>query len=199
MDSSISNNNSLGLQTNFLNKTNGINLNNKANSNNSAYYAKKGEPMYLKEMDSDEDGIVSFEEFKDYCDANGISTRDRIKMAEMATSYRTMQAQKKAEKSLEKKSENKNLVNEPESEAIYARRGDGKYDEAMDANNDDKVSYKEYIEYCKDKARPQEKKSNTKFEESEDGEYKISDSAKAVNSYSQNEADTPEGMVNDTV
>ena len=35
---------------------------NNVNMNNS-YYAKKGEPMYMAEMDSDGDGVVSLDEF----------------------------------------------------------------------------------------------------------------------------------------
>ena len=83
---SISSNssNSFGLQTNFLNKKPaGLNFGMKTNNNNTAYYAKKGEPMYVKEMDADEDGIVSFDEFKDYCQANGISSKEMVRMVEM--------------------------------------------------------------------------------------------------------------------
>ena len=190
---SCNSSNSFGLQTNFLNKKPaGLNFGMKTNNSCSAYYAKKGEPMYMKEMDADEDGIVSFDEFKDYCQANGISPREMTKMVQLANSYRTMQAQQKAEKSIEKQSkfENQPEIKEVESEAVYAKRGDGKYDEAMDINNDDKVSYKEYIEYCKEHTKPQEKKSDTRVSESEDGEFKTISTGKAINSYTQNETDT---------
>ena len=194
--------NGFGLQTNFLNKKpSGLNFGMKTNNNNTAYYAKKGEPMYLKEMDSDEDGIVSFDEFKDYCQANGISSKEMVRMVEMANSYRTMQAQKKAEKSIEKqsKSENQPEIKEVESEAIYAKRGDGKYDEAMDTNNDNKVSYKEYIEYCKEHSQPQEQKSDTKISESEDGEFKTRGKYMndAILSYTQYETETVENFVDE--
>ena len=186
------NNSGFGLQTNFLNnKTSGFNT---QKSNNSAYYAKKGEPMYMKEMDSDEDGIVSFDEFKDYCHANGISAKEMIRMAEMASAYRTMQAQKKAEKEVKKQGNSDNNIDDA---AVYARRGDGKYDEAMDTNNDDKVTYKEYIEYCEENSKPQEQKANTKVDEKDDGEFKTTSSGKAVSTYSQNESAPAEGKVDD--
>ena len=90
-------NNSFGLNTNFSRK---VGLNSNLQKNNSAYYAKKGEPMYLKEMDADEDGIVSFDEFKDYCKEQWISAKEMVKMVEMANSYRTMQSQKKTTKNI---------------------------------------------------------------------------------------------------
>ena len=57
--------------TNIGNKSFGIQTNNFSNSKN-AVYATKGEPMYQKEMDADEDGVITFKEFMDYCDENGI-------------------------------------------------------------------------------------------------------------------------------
>ena len=186
------------LQTNFLNyKSTGSNFGFKTN-NTTAFYAKKGEPMYMKEMDADEDGVVSFDEFKDYCEANGISAKEMMKMVEMANSYRTMQSQKKAAKEIEKqnKSENQPEIKETESEAVYAKRGDGKYDEAMDTNNDDKVSYREYIEYCKEHAQTPAQKSDTKVSESEDGEFKTTSAGNAVNSYAQGESEPAESFVN---
>jgi len=189
---STNSSNSFGLQTNFLNKKPaGLNFGMKTNNNNnSGFYAKKGEPMYMKEMDADEDGIVSFDEFKDYCQANGISSKEMVRMVEMANSYRTMQAQ-----GVNKKSNAKRKEQEVESEAVYAKRGDGKYDEAMDTNNDDKVSYKEYIEYCKEHSQPQEQKSDTKVSESEDGEFKTISTGKAINSYTQSETESAENFV----
>ena len=199
---SISSNssNSFGLQTNFLNKKPaGLNFGMKINNNNnSGFYAKKGEPMYMKEMDLDEDGVVSFDEFKEYCEENGISPKEMMKMVQLASSYRTMQAQKKAEKEVkENSSDDKNTIKEVESEAVYAKRGDGKYDEAMDTNNDDKVSYKEYIEYCKEHSQPQEQKSGTRVSESEDGEFKTTSTGKAINSYTQSETESAENFVDE--
>lgn len=196
MQNNISNSSNIGLNSNFINqKSQGLNFNVKSN-NSSVYYAKKGEPMYMKEMDADEDGIVSFEEFKDYCDENGISVKDRIRMTQLASSYRIMQSQKKASKNIQKdqETENKSIVN---AEAVYAKRGDSKYDEVMDTNNDDKITFKEYIEYCKEHSKPQEEKSNTKVEETEEGNFKTTSSGKAIKAYSQNETEPAEGKIND--
>ena len=86
--------NVFGLQTNLLNKK-PISLNfGMRTINNTCFYAKKGEPSYMKAMDADEDEVVSFEEFKDYCEKNGISSKDMAKMIQIASSYRTTQAQK---------------------------------------------------------------------------------------------------------
>ena len=68
----------------------------------------------------------------------------------------------------------------------------------MDTNNDDKVSYKEYIEYCKEHSQLQEQKSDTKVSESEDGEFKTRGKYKdAIRLYTQKEADTAKNFVNE--
>ena len=67
----------------------------------------------------------------------------------------------------------------------------------MDTNNDDKVSYKEYIEYCKEHSQPQEQKSDTKVSESEDGEFKTTSTGKAINSYTQSETESAENFVDE--
>ena len=199
MQNNISNNAGFGLQSNFL-KTNNAGINKMHSKSSSAYYAKKGEPMYMKEMDADEDGVVSFEEFRDYCDEKGISVAERIKMTQLASSYRTMQAQKNASEKVKKESETEKQTETDnksgnEDSAVYAKRGDGKYDELMDANNDDKITYKEYIEYCREHSKPQEEKANTKAERTEDGEFKTTSSGKAINAYAQQESQPAEGKV----
>ena len=198
MQNNISSNANFGLQSNFL-RTNNMGIKTTSSKSASAYYAKKGEPMYMKEMDADEDGLVSFEEFKDYCDEKGISVNERIKMTQMASSYRMMQAQKKATENINKKDKTENHTEDTDKaeEAVYAKRGDGKYDEVMDTNNDDKITYKEYIEYCREHSKTQDEKANTKVEETEDGEFKTTSSGKAVKAYSSQESQPPEGKVYD--
>lgn len=198
----ISSNNSkdFGLRTNFLNKKPiGSNLAMK-NNNKSVYYAKKGEPMYMKEMDEDEDGIVSIDEFRDYCKVNGISGKKMTEMLMLANSYRVTQEQKKKEENKKQsKSENQNEEKEIETEAIYAKRGDSKYDETMDLNNDDKVSYKEYIEYCQEHAKTKDKKSDTKISELEDEVFKTINTVKILNSYVQSETELENNFVDKEV
>lgn len=183
--------NAFSLQTNLLNKkTLGLNFGMKT-INNTCFYAKKGEPSYMKAMDADEDDIVSFEEFKNYCEENGISPKDMMKMAQIASSYRTMQEQKEVGKTIEKQDEAKEIG----SEGYYAKRGDSKYDEAMDTNQDGKVSYKEYLEYCQANSKPQEQKFNTKINKSEDGKFTTKSIGKAINAYASQESEQAEGMV----
>ena len=182
MQNNISNNMNVGMQSNFLKTQNaGIKIN---TNNNSAYYAKKGEPMYLKEMDADEDGVVSFDEFRNYCDEKGISVNDRIKMAEMANSYRLRQAQKRASENVKKEGK----TNNSNAEAVYAKRGDSKYDEVMDTNNDDKITYKEYIEYCQEHSKSSKNKSESDSEASDES---ASDSStkKAIEAYTQQDSE----------
>ncbi len=198
----ISSNNSkgFGLQTNFINKKSASsNLVMKTNYN-SVYYAKKGEPMYIKEMDEDEDGIVSIDEFRDYCKVNGISGKKMTEMLMLANSYRVTQEQKKKEENKKQsKSENQNEEKEIETEAIYAKRGDSKYDETMDLNNDDKVSYKEYIEYCQEHVKTKDKKSDTKISELEDEVFKTINTVKILNSYVQSETEFVNNFVDKEV
>ena len=185
----------IGMQSSFLKTQNtGIKMNTQ-NNNNSAYYAKKGEPMYIKEMDADEDGIVSFDEFKSYCDEKGISVKDRIKMAEMATSYRLRQAQEKASDNVKEGKTSNNSVSN--AEVVYAKRGDSKYDEVMDINNDDKITYKEYIEYCQEHSKSPKNKTEGDTEASEES---ASDSGtrKAIEAYTKQDSEYEsqiEGMV----
>ena len=142
-----------GLQSIFsAKKPLGLEYGKKLNNNNTAYYAKKGEPMYMKEMDADEDGVVTIDEFKYYCQANNISPKEMLRMLEMGNAYRTMQAQKKASNKIESSQKS----DDSDDEAVYAKKGDAKYDEAMDANSDDKITYKEYVEYCRENAKPQD-------------------------------------------
>ncbi|MBR1776763.1 EF-hand domain-containing protein [bacterium] len=174
--------NIFSLQTNLINKKPmGLNFGMKT-INNSCFYAKKGEPAYMKAMDADEDDVVSFEEFKDYCKENGISTKDMAKMVQISNSYRAMQAQREAEKQSE--------IKEIGAEAVYAKLGEDKYDKTMDANNDGKISYKEYMEYCKDNSKVQKQKFNTQIGKSEDGKFVTKSIGKAINAYANKTADS---------
>ena len=185
-----------GLQSASLNaKVSGISSN--VNDSNSAYYAKKGEPMYLEEMDADDDGVVSFDEFRDYCKENNISAKQMVNMVDMANNYRTLQANEKVSQSIGHKETNTSPINfieyTPNTENVYATRGDSKYDEVMDTNSDDKITYEEYINYCKEHAKPEEKKADTKIEQTEDGTFKTSSVSKALKAYAASEAAPAEG------
>ena len=145
------------------------------------YYAKEGEPIYKKDMDYDEDGIVDFDELKKYCEENNISKED---INQMLKNWLIYHASKDVEeKSKEIKEDDKK---HGDFEIYYSKKGDSKYDEKMDKNNDSKVSYKEYTEYCEKNFHPKENKEKEENNEntSEDLNIKM-----ALNHYSmQNES-----------
>ena len=193
--SSVSANSAYGLQTSSINNKS---LNSGIKNNTSEpYYAKKGEPMYMKEMDADEDGVVSLDEFRDYCKENNISTKQMINMVQMASNYRTLQAEEEVSKNIENKTTNNitpvEIDTNTSTGSVYAEKGDSKYDPAMDSNSDDKITYKEYLDYCKEHAKTSEKKSDTKVEQTDDGSFKTSSASKAANAYAASESEAPEG------
>ena len=176
-----------------------LNRDSHTNGSYDSYFAKKGEPMYMEEMDADEDGIVSLEEFKDYCKEKGISSRDMNKMIEKGNSYRELmnQVQKKDEKSSLvnfQPSELLERINSKSNDRIYAVRGDDKYNEAIDTNGDDKITYKEYVDYCVEHAKTNEQKSNTRVEKTDNGVFKTISYGKAINAYARAESEPVPGM-----
>ena len=187
------------LPSNTLNKrVSSLDGNTINKGNRDAYYAKKGEPMYMKEMDADEDGIVSLDEFKDYCKDKGISDKEMTKMIQMVNSYRELMSQTGTN---DKKTPINNItgdllekINSKNNDKIYAVRGDDKYDEAIDTNDDDKITYKEYIDYCVEHVKTNEQKTNTKVEQTEDGGFKTTSYGKAVNAYTRAESESARGM-----
>lgn len=115
--------------------------------------AKKGQAGYLKEMDLDEDGKVSLEEFNEYCEYNGIGAKEKLAMVTaMLAANKNSKLAKDATKE-ESKADSKN------DNAVYAKEGDEKYDEAMDENSNGVVTYAEYLKYIneKDKTKESEK------------------------------------------
>ena len=46
-------------------------------NNKPAVYAKEGDPNYDEKMDADGDGVVTMEEYQEYCKENGISTDEQ--------------------------------------------------------------------------------------------------------------------------
>lgn len=168
----------------------GLNNLNVNKNNSSAYYAKKGEPMYIKDMDGDEDGVITFDEFRDYCKANDISKKDMIKMLDARMAYHMSKDREKAErKAKEEDSQNKT------TEFVYAKEGDTQYDERMDYNNDGQVTYKEYLEYCKEHSKQKQEKSNTVVDENNPDEFKTINVGEVLNTYSDLEGGVLEYQV----
>ena len=184
MDVSSVYNNQLDIQSlllaNTTNKTTGGNSND--TTNNTGYYAKKGEPMYMADMDSDEDGIVTLDEFRDYCKSKGINTREMIKMSQTASSYRVMMAEEDTINYISKLIPN---ISPKLKQSEYLKPNENQYN--ISPNSDKKVSYQEYMEYCQQNSVQNEYKSNSKVENSDDGTLKISNKGYAVKSYKDSE------------
>ena len=177
----------------FMTKMLGSNFGNQNNSE--SYYAKKGEPMYQKDMDSDNDGIVTFDEFKEYCKKNDISAKEMKNMLETRMSYMmTKNSSESDDKNDTKKVEPADYVF-GDLDIIYAKDGDERYDAKIDTNKDSKVSYSEYLRYCQQNAKTEEKRSDTKVNEHEKSKFMTYSFGHAANAYNRNESETPKGRV----
>ncbi|MBR1943725.1 hypothetical protein IJ843_08330 [bacterium] len=191
MDVSAISNNSLDIQSLLLNDLNGAGRVNRNNpQNQTAEYAKKGEPMYMADMDSDEDGVVSLDEFKDYCKDKGINTKQMVKMSQLAASFRTMQAENETIDYISKLIPNAhpNLKQADSNSSLHS--DEGKYNISNDTNNPNKVAYKEYMEFCDKNAVSEDLKSEVKVEETDDGNLSIIGYGKALASYGKSERNT---------
>lgn len=165
------------------------------------YYAKKGEPMYQKDMDEDEDGIITFEEFNNYCDANGISAEDRQLMLQNRLSWHL--TQETAKKSKEIKEEDKNLQQQ-DKEQVYAKSGEPKYEEKMDSDSDGVITYDEYMKYCEENvSEEKEQSAGTVVEKVEDPDSEAENVrpvniGKALNTYAESKAEAPVSKIEGT-
>lgn len=154
-----------------------------------AVYAEKGQPMYQKDMDKDEDGIITLQEFNDYCDENDISYAQRKQMLENRLQYQLNTEHAEASAKIREI--------KPETEEVYAEEGEECYDEAMDEDGDGKVTYEEYLKYCEEHAEEFPKESGNAVIENDKEEVKIKDSAKAVSRYAKVEKGEAESKVED--
>ena len=165
--------------TNIGNKSFGIQTNNFSNSKN-AVYATKGEPMYQKEMDTDEDGVITFKEFMDYCDENGIGYKERVLMLNNRMTYqlnkKAAESSEKVQQEAEKAEESKSTEENNDSEKVYARKGDTNYEEVIDGNDDGTITYAE-AEAVK-----------TENPETKEEQIVVKDYAKAFKSYTNSES-----------
>lgn len=154
-----------------------INKNNLAANTpkNDADYAKKivlaskGEAGYNIHMDLDKDGIITLAEFNEYCEENSVDEQAKQRLLEvMQMAKLSSDINEKTIKKQEKEVQETQKEPEIDSDSIYARRGDDKYDERMDENKDSKVTYKEYMDYCEKRALANEdnKKEDGKKENS---------------------------------
>ena len=185
MTFNVLNQNNMSLKlSSFMTSSLGMKSN---NNNNNNLYAKKGEPMYQEAMDSDNDGIVTFEEFKTYCKENNISSKDISDMIDMRTAYRMLQNK-------EADSENKELPI-GNLDLIYAKDGDKNYNADIDTNKDKRVSYNEYLRYCEQNARMEAKNSDTKIVEDDKSKFMTRSFGHISNAYHKAADDIPEGKI----
>lgn len=155
---------------------NKVSTSNSSQSSTGIVLAKKGDSGYIEAMDADGDGEITFEEFNDYCEANGVSMEEKIKLASLMIGSKTQTklVTKAAENQEEIASDESDSQEEDENEqSIYAKKGDDKYNEVMDTNKNGIVTYQEYMEYCNKRAK--------------DSEQNNSSENKATQTYSQNE------------
>lgn len=121
--------------------------------------AKKGQAGYLKEMDLDEDGKISLEEFNEYCETNGIGAKEKLALV---SAMLAANSNSKIAKETTKQDEAENKSNSSEDNAVYAKEGDEKYDEAMDENSNGVVTYAEYLKYINEKDKTKENNDTEK-------------------------------------
>ena len=170
-------------QTNLFkinnNTTKGGKTNNKTNKNagqkntspaSKITLAKKGQAGYMKEMDADNDGKVTLEEFNQYCEENGLSSEDKMKlltcMQVSQMNEKISEDNKKAQEEEEKKEKSEeNKSSENDDKTIYAKKGDDKYNQEMDANNNGTITYAEYIEYINKKGETSDTENTTETSE----------------------------------
>ncbi len=190
MDVSTISNNSLDIQSLLISETKGVQAGKGSNvPTQTAEYAKKGEPMYMSEMDTDGDGTVTLDEYKDYCKSKGISTREMVKMSKLAASYRTMKAENETIDYISKLIPNVHPnLKQAEPNSAQTNHTNNRYNISNDTNQNKKVSYNEYMDYCNKNAVTQELKANTKFEEDNNGKLIISNSGKSVETYKNSDA-----------
>lgn len=187
MDLSAVSANSLDIQSLLLNGANGLNRATNYGDTQTANYAQKGEPMYMAEMDSDEDGTVTLDEFKDYCKDKGIGTREMVKMSQYASMYRTMKAETEAIDYISKLIPNVHPnLRETNSDSGHLKGSE--YNISNDTNQPNVVNYDEYMKYCENNTAPHELRANTAVEETDDGSLNITNSGKAIDLYGKSES-----------
>ena len=172
--------------------TNGFNAVNQtgfAKPQSSAVYAEKGDVIYQKDMDKDDDGVITFQEFTDYCDENDISYAERKQMLQNRLELQLHKDRARVSAEIKKIESDKN--------ALYAKEGDEKYDKEMDKDGDGKVTYDEYMRYCQEQEEAQENKQPEKaeLEKKEDDKVVVKNEGKAINKYAKAETEEPESKV----
>ena len=82
---------------------------------------------------------------------------------------------------------------------IYAEDGEGNYDENMDFDKNDKISYIEYLRYCEQNAKEESKNSDTVINRKNKLQFMTTSFGKASNAYNRSYSSTPAGKVESSV
>lgn len=170
------------------NVTSGFN-NNVTGKSDTVVYARKGEPMYQKAMDADEDGVITLEEFRDYCKEHDISVKQQQQMLRDRLNYQLNTERTKSSEEIRKI--------ESDAETVYAKEGDENYKKEIDSNNDGKITYEEYMKYCQEQEKSQEPPQPEKatLEKAEDETVVIKNEGKAINTYAKAETEESESKI----
>lgn len=174
--------NSKSNNANIFQNLNPVSSQNDNNYAKKIVLANKGEAGYFPQMDLNDDGIITLDEFNQYCEENSIADGDKQKLFQIMQMAKTInKLQEESEKQQEEKEDTAKETTGFKVDSIYARKGDEKYNEKMDENKDFKITYKEYMDYCAKYANSKDEKQETKTE-SKNFEIK-----KALNAYNKEE------------
>ncbi len=149
--------------------------------------AKRGQAGYLKQIDLDEDGKISLEDFNEYCETNGIEGKAKLAMI---TAMMAANTNSKIAKETAKEENSEKDANSIDDKAVYAKEGDEKYDEAMDENNNGVVTYAEYLKYKneKDKSKSNKETEKNTIEENPTSQNKQDKIAEAYSEKSETQS-----------
>ena len=175
--------NNLNQKSDSVQDKNDVVQNTKGTSN--IILVKKGSTGYMTDVDFDDDGNITLEELNKYCDENGVSEKDKIKL------MTTMEFSKVKDRLVDenvKQSESELIGitgtdeknNQDDEKSIYARKGDEKYNESMDTNKDSVVTYDEYMKYAAKQVQKPDKTSSK--DKSNEYAKSMSDDSDAVTS-----------------
>ncbi len=160
------------ISSNNMPEVNSISAN-QSNKSGNVVLARKNDPGYMKSMDYDNDGVITMEDFNQYCEKNSIDGNGRLRLLTIILLSKTTSEIKKEIQ--EKNPQDFNDKNK-ETDSQFAKE-----------NNGEKISYQEYIEYY-DKKYTQ----NEDIKKEENKNPKDIKIKKALDAYSTKEEEKPE-------
>ena len=109
---------------------------------------------------------------------------------------KTEESSEKVKEEAKKAEESENTEEEISAEKIYARKGDSNYEEVIDGNDDGKITYEEYMEYCRKQSEnptnqeisPKAEAVKTENPDTKEEQIVVKDYAKAFKSYANSES-----------